>query len=150
MSMRHSARLSVCVKKLRSCLYAFYQSHGQTHSHVRKLSALYCQIKLKCISEAGFAIDDVFFFFQNRIFSPVPAGHRLCVVSTNLAETSLTIPGIKYVVDSGKVKTKFYDRLTGVSTFQVKPGLSDFRVLTEYFGQHFFVSSTSVIGRIAY
>ncbi len=56
---------------------------------------------------------------QNRIFKGAPAGHRLCVVATNVAETSLTIPGIKYVVDTGKMKTKFYDRLTGVSTFLV-------------------------------
>eukprot|EP00095_Tigriopus_kingsejongensis_P006161 maker-scaffold40_size501252-snap-gene-2.13 protein:Tk06161 transcript:maker-scaffold40_size501252-snap-gene-2.13-mRNA-1 annotation:"atp-dependent rna helicase kurz" len=56
---------------------------------------------------------------QARIFEPTPEGHRLCVVSTNIAETSLTIPGIKYVVDTGKVKTKFYDKLTGVSTYQV-------------------------------
>ena len=56
---------------------------------------------------------------QARIFAPVPASHRLVVIATNIAETSLTIPGIKYVVDSGKVKTKFYDRLTGVSTYQV-------------------------------
>ena len=57
---------------------------------------------------------------QSKIFAPVPEGHRLCVVATNIAETSLTIPGIKYVVDCGKVKTKFYDKLTGVSTFQVR------------------------------
>ena len=56
---------------------------------------------------------------QRRVFEPVPEGHRLCVVATNIAETSLTIPGIKYVVDCGKVNTKFYDRLTGVSTFRV-------------------------------
>jgi len=56
---------------------------------------------------------------QNRIFSPPPPGTRLCVVATNVAETSLTIPGIKYVVDTGKVKTKFYDKVTGVSTFLV-------------------------------
>ncbi|TRY72330.1 hypothetical protein TCAL_11453 [Tigriopus californicus] len=59
---------------------------------------------------------------QARIFEPVPEGHRLCVVSTNIAETSLTIPGIKYVVDCGKVKTKFYDKLTGVTTYQVTWG----------------------------
>ena len=56
---------------------------------------------------------------QKQIFEQVPEGHRLCVVATNIAETSLTIPGIKYVVDCGKVKTKFYDKLTGVSTFHV-------------------------------
>ncbi|XP_016995748.2 probable ATP-dependent RNA helicase kurz [Drosophila takahashii] len=56
---------------------------------------------------------------QNRIFQPVPAGCRLCVVSTNVAETSLTIPHIKYVVDSGRQKTRLYDKLTGVSAFVV-------------------------------
>ncbi|XP_020803504.1 probable ATP-dependent RNA helicase kurz [Drosophila serrata] len=56
---------------------------------------------------------------QNRIFQPVPDGCRLCVVSTNVAETSLTIPHIKYVVDSGRQKTRLYDKLTGVSAFVV-------------------------------
>jgi len=36
---------------------------------------------------------------------------RLCVVATNVAETSLTIPGIKYVVDTGKMKRKLYDKV---------------------------------------
>ncbi|ESO08407.1 hypothetical protein HELRODRAFT_74874, partial [Helobdella robusta] len=56
---------------------------------------------------------------QALVFKPVPAGFRLCVVATNVAETSITIPNIKYVVDTGKVKTKFYDAVTGVSTFKV-------------------------------
>ncbi|KAH8274869.1 hypothetical protein KR044_001777 [Drosophila immigrans] len=56
---------------------------------------------------------------QNRIFEPIPDGCRLCVVSTNVAETSLTIPHIKYVVDSGRQKTRLYDKLTGVSAFVV-------------------------------
>jgi len=38
------------------------------------------------------------------VFEAVPDGHRLCVVATNVAETSITIPGIKYVVDCGKSK----------------------------------------------
>ncbi|KAL5017532.1 hypothetical protein ScPMuIL_007121 [Solemya velum] len=56
---------------------------------------------------------------QARVFEPPPEGTRLCVVATNVAETSLTIPNIKYVIDTGKVKTKFYDRVTGVSTFNI-------------------------------
>lgn len=54
-----------------------------------------------------------------QVFRPPPAGARLCVVATNVAETSLTIPGIKYVVDCGRVKKRFYDRVTGVSSFKV-------------------------------
>ncbi|XP_074141870.1 putative ATP-dependent RNA helicase DHX37 isoform X2 [Sminthopsis crassicaudata] len=56
---------------------------------------------------------------QSQVFRPPPEGCRLCVVATNVAETSLTIPGIKYVVDCGKVKKRFYDKVTGVSSFQV-------------------------------
>lgn len=41
---------------------------------------------------------------QMRVFQPPPPGHRLVVVSTNIAETSLTIPGIRYVVDCGRAK----------------------------------------------
>ncbi|OCT98359.1 hypothetical protein XELAEV_18010591mg [Xenopus laevis] len=56
---------------------------------------------------------------QSKVFLPPPAGTRLCVVATNVAETSLTIPGIKYVVDCGKVKKRYYDKVTGVSSFRV-------------------------------
>ncbi|XP_021268162.1 probable ATP-dependent RNA helicase DHX37 isoform X2 [Numida meleagris] len=56
---------------------------------------------------------------QAKVFRPPPPGTRLCVVATNVAETSLTIPGIKYVVDCGKVKKRFYDKVTGVSSFRV-------------------------------
>lgn len=54
-----------------------------------------------------------------QVFRPPPPGTRLCVVATNIAETSLTIPGIKYVIDCGKVKKRFYDKITGVSSFRV-------------------------------
>ncbi|CAO1440167.1 unnamed protein product [Diamesa hyperborea] len=56
---------------------------------------------------------------QARVFEPPPEGTRLCVISTNVAETSLTIPNIKYVVDCGRQKSKFYDKVTGVSAFSV-------------------------------
>jgi ATP-dependent RNA helicase DHX37/DHR1 len=41
---------------------------------------------------------------QLRVFEPPPPDCRLVVISTNIAETSLTIPGIRYVVDCGRVK----------------------------------------------
>lgn len=43
----------------------------------------------------------------------------MCVVATNVAETSLTIPSVRYVVDCGKVKQKVWDKLTGVQQFQI-------------------------------
>lgn len=43
---------------------------------------------------------------QTRIFEPAPPGTRKCVVATNIAEASLTIDGIYYVVDPGFAKQK--------------------------------------------
>ena len=43
---------------------------------------------------------------QTRIFDPAPIGSRKIVIATNIAETSLTIDGIYYVVDPGFVKQK--------------------------------------------
>ncbi|WVW82347.1 hypothetical protein I302_104354 [Kwoniella bestiolae CBS 10118] len=56
---------------------------------------------------------------QMQVFKPPPEGHRLVIISTNVAETSLTIPGIRYVVDSGRAKERHYDPSTGVQSFQV-------------------------------
>lgn len=55
---------------------------------------------------------------QSAIFSPAPPGSRKCILATNIAETSITIPGIKYVIDTGKCKEKRYvNRDTGSGTF---------------------------------
>ncbi|KAF2648282.1 P-loop containing nucleoside triphosphate hydrolase protein [Lophiostoma macrostomum CBS 122681] len=56
---------------------------------------------------------------QLRIFEPPPEGSRLIVLATNVAETSLTIPGIRYVFDCGRSKEKKYDLVTGVQSFEV-------------------------------
>lgn len=56
---------------------------------------------------------------QLKIFDPVPEGSRLIVLATNVAETSLTIPGIRYVFDSGRSKEKQYDVSTGVQRFEI-------------------------------
>lgn len=54
---------------------------------------------------------------QQLVFKKPPDGSRLCVIATNVAETSITIPNIKYVVDTGLEKRKIYDLVTGVSRF---------------------------------
>ncbi|KAF7299047.1 hypothetical protein MIND_00853000 [Mycena indigotica] len=56
---------------------------------------------------------------QMLVFKPPPEGTRLVVVSTNVAETSLTIPGIRYVVDCGRAKERRYDTANGIQAFQV-------------------------------
>eukprot|EP00249_Psilotum_nudum_P022320 c28469_g1_i1 orf=694-4590(-) len=57
---------------------------------------------------------------QLRVFNAVPERSRLVVVATNVAETSITIPGIKYVVDCGRAKEKDYDCLSGVAKYEVR------------------------------
>ena len=57
---------------------------------------------------------------QRLAFEPVEEGTRLVVVATNIAETSITIPGIRYVVDCGRSKQKIRESVaSGVARFSV-------------------------------
>ena len=56
---------------------------------------------------------------QLRVFERPPDNTRLIVLATNVAETSLTIPGIHYVFDTGRAKERKYDRVTGIQSFEV-------------------------------
>ncbi|KAK4453179.1 P-loop containing nucleoside triphosphate hydrolase protein, partial [Podospora aff. communis PSN243] len=56
---------------------------------------------------------------QMRVFEPPPDGSRLVILATNVAETSLTIPGIKYVFDCGRSKERRYDPVSGVQSFEI-------------------------------
>ncbi|XP_015104196.1 pre-mRNA-splicing factor ATP-dependent RNA helicase DHX16 isoform X1 [Vicugna pacos] len=58
---------------------------------------------------------------QARIFQPTPPGARKVVVATNIAETSLTIEGIIYVLDPGFCKQKSYNPRTGMESLTVTP-----------------------------
>ncbi|XVF32822.1 hypothetical protein REPUB_Repub17cG0115800 [Reevesia pubescens] len=57
---------------------------------------------------------------QLHVFEEVMDGDRLVVVATNVAETSLTIPGIKYVVDTGREKVKNYNPTNGMDTYEIQ------------------------------
>lgn len=60
---------------------------------------------------------------QNRqmdVFVPSTPNTRKVILSTNIAETSLTIPGIKYVIDSGVAKCRVYDSKTGMDALKVR------------------------------
>ncbi|KAH0846284.1 putative ATP-dependent RNA helicase DHR1 [Fonsecaea pedrosoi] len=56
---------------------------------------------------------------QLKVFEPPPSGARLIVLATNVAETSLTIPGIRYVFDTGRSKERKYNLDTGVQSFEI-------------------------------
>ncbi|XP_047952833.1 ATP-dependent RNA helicase DEAH12, chloroplastic-like [Salvia hispanica] len=55
---------------------------------------------------------------QHRVFLAYP-GKRKVIFATNVAETSLTIPGVKYVVDPGMVKESMYEPATGMNILKV-------------------------------
>lgn len=58
---------------------------------------------------------------QAKIFEKTEDGSRKCIVSTNIAETSLTVDGIKYVIDCGYCKLKVFNPRIGMDSLQVTP-----------------------------
>ncbi|ESQ55769.1 hypothetical protein EUTSA_v10024349mg [Eutrema salsugineum] len=58
---------------------------------------------------------------QAKVFEPAPKGSRKVVLATNIAETSITIDGIRYVVDPGYCKLNSYNPRTGMESLLVTP-----------------------------
>jgi len=58
---------------------------------------------------------------QTRIFEPAPKGCRKCVIATNIAEASLTIDGIYYVIDPGFVKQQVYNSKLRMDSLVITP-----------------------------
>ncbi|RUS32656.1 P-loop containing nucleoside triphosphate hydrolase protein [Jimgerdemannia flammicorona] len=58
---------------------------------------------------------------QQRVFTPAPRGTRKVVLATNIAETSITIQGIRYVVDCGVAKVRGFNARIGIDSLSVHP-----------------------------
>nr|XP_014425383.1 pre-mRNA-splicing factor ATP-dependent RNA helicase PRP16-like [Pelodiscus sinensis] len=58
---------------------------------------------------------------QAKIFQKAPDGVRKCIVATNIAETSLTVDGIMFVIDSGYCKLKVFNPRIGMDALQIYP-----------------------------
>ncbi|KAG2430993.1 hypothetical protein HYH02_013525 [Chlamydomonas schloesseri] len=89
-----------------------------------------CQILYERIKALGPAVPELIVLpvfsalpseIQTRIFEPAPPGKRKCVVATNIAEASLTIDGIYYVVDPGFAKMKVFNPKNGMDSLVVAP-----------------------------
>ncbi|KAI4252580.1 MAG: hypothetical protein LQ352_004221, partial [Teloschistes flavicans] len=52
---------------------------------------------------------------QREVFDQVPSGCRKIILSTNIAETSITIPDVQHVVDTGKLREKQYDQVRRIT-----------------------------------
>lgn len=58
---------------------------------------------------------------QQRVFVPAPPRTRKIILATNIAETSVTVSGVRYVVDCGKAKIKQFRTRLGLDSLLVKP-----------------------------
>ena len=58
---------------------------------------------------------------QAKIFEPTPKNARKCVLATNIAQTSLTIDNIVFVIDCGFVKQTAYNPNSGLDSLIVVP-----------------------------
>ncbi|ORZ08978.1 P-loop containing nucleoside triphosphate hydrolase protein [Absidia repens] len=58
---------------------------------------------------------------QQKVFDPAPLNTRKVILATNIAETSITIPGIKYVIDCGLAKLRGFNPKIGVESLLLHP-----------------------------
>lgn len=58
---------------------------------------------------------------QQRVFQPAPPRTRKIILATNIAETSVTVSGVRFVIDCGKAKIKQFRSRIGLDSLLVKP-----------------------------
>jgi len=58
---------------------------------------------------------------QYKAFSPTPPGSRKVILATNIAETSVTVPGVRFVIDCGLQKRRKFNAQLGIETLQIHP-----------------------------
>jgi ATP-dependent helicase HrpB len=96
-------------------ILVFMPGRGEINGTLDALRGLRTQEQVSCIPLHG-ALEPQ---EQDRAFAPNPL--RKVIVATNVAETSITIDGIRHVVDSGVARVARYDAERGIGTLQLEP-----------------------------
>ncbi|WFD19312.1 RNA helicase [Malassezia caprae] len=95
----------------RAAILVFCPGVGEIRQAMDAISALPIQSELAVLPlHANLPPNE-----QHRVFQPVGRTQRKVVVATNVAETSITIPEVCYVIDTGRVREAQYDARAGVS-----------------------------------
>jgi ATP-dependent helicase HrpB len=96
-------------------ILVFMPGRGEINATLDALRGLGSQERVACIPLHG----DLEPQEQDRAFAPNPL--RKIIVATNVAETSITIEGIRHVVDSGVARVARYDAERGIGTLLLEP-----------------------------
>lgn len=116
-----------CLAALTSHLAKFgllHEASGERHGDEnRALVSEHCRQKV-----AGYSSAEVLPLYaslttteQMHIFTQTPVGVRRIILATNIAETSITVPNIKYVIDSGFARQKAFNSQTRLSSLMTVP-----------------------------
>jgi len=96
-------------------ILVFMPGMGEINATIRALQSVHSGERLACIPLHGDLPPEQ----QDLAFAPNPL--RKVVVATNVAETSVTIDGIRHVVDSGLARIARYDAERGIGTLMIEP-----------------------------
>ncbi|MBB5347256.1 ATP-dependent helicase HrpB [Desulfoprunum benzoelyticum] len=101
-------------------ILVFVPGTGEIHQLCRRLTE-----RLPTVSGDKWRITPLFGALtageQDLAIAPAPPGKRKIVVATDIAETSLTIEGIRIVIDTGLQRRPYFDPATGLTRLQTMP-----------------------------
>lgn len=114
MSKLAAKRVQMALTEDKGDILIFMPGQHEIESTIREIEALHFSNIDILPLHGGLAPED-----QDRIFQNT--GKRKIIVATNIAETSLTIEGVRFVIDSGQIKQKEYNPYTGIESLDTRP-----------------------------
>ncbi|ADV46492.1 ATP-dependent helicase HrpB [Nitratifractor salsuginis] len=107
------------LRKYKGSLLTFLPGAGEIHRCARALESLPDAVEV-CPLYGGLSPEQ-----QRQALRPAAEGRRKVILATNIAETSLTIDGIRIVVDGGYRREVFYDTTLGMERMRTRPIAAD-------------------------